>query len=276
MGQGERGVTGPGDADLEFLAATGAPEVGDRQRLKRLLAEDGDFREAFLEDERVFRRIILDKDAFLRISPRLYFEVLLRRTRREIAGVGHTIEQGGSRKIAVFDAGRVVDLLSHRAALLYLADMLASFTRVESYTLHYRAREGAWRKQVFSDMDIDSLERLCEAVSEEHRLAFYKRIADVCLFVLGMFPEHAGAAHGGPAPGSPRSHMAGRGRRSAEDFAEEGRRFYGMAAEHPAASSLEVSSIFRLFRDDFLAAKKPLNFIADRYLRSQRRAFFGS
>ncbi len=32
--------------------------------------------------------------------------------------------------------------------------------------------------------------RLCEVVGEEHRFGFYRRIADFCLFILGMFPEY--------------------------------------------------------------------------------------
>jgi hypothetical protein len=31
----------------------------------------------------------------------------------------------------------------------------------------------------------------CEAVKDEHRPGFYKRIADICLFILGIFPGYA-------------------------------------------------------------------------------------
>ncbi len=95
------------DVDLEFLAEASVPDVKDRGRLKALLREDEDFRNAFLEDERTFRKVVLDREIFLRISPPLYFEILLRRARWELAGLSHTIERDALRKVAVFDAKEV-------------------------------------------------------------------------------------------------------------------------------------------------------------------------
>lgn len=262
------------DTDLDFLVTAVAQDVNDKERVKRLIKEDRDFRNAFVGDDRTFRRVIADREAFVRISPRLYFEVLLRKALRDLEGATHTIEKGGTRKIAVFDTREVVDLLSRQDVLAYLADMLASFTRIESYTFHYRIREGIWRKIRFNDLDIDSLIGLCATVEEAHRLGFYKRIADICLFTLGVFPEHVRHTRRYPATGEPRPARAGRARRSAEDYAEEGRRFYKLAAEHPAAASLEVSRVFRLFHESFPAARKPLAFIADHYIHHQRHSLF--
>lgn len=39
----------------------------------------------------------------MKISPGLYFEILLRRTRKDLEDIGHTIERIGSQKIAIFD-----------------------------------------------------------------------------------------------------------------------------------------------------------------------------
>jgi hypothetical protein len=269
----------PGDfrlseGELDFLVAASAPGVRDRVRLRRLIETDDDFRQAFIGDERTFRKIMADEEVLLKISPQLYFEILLRKTRKELEGAGHTIEREGARKVAVFDTGEVVELLSRREIITYLAKMLASFTKVQSYAVSYRIREGIWRRIRFSDLDPDSLIRLCESVEEEYRLGFFKRIGDICLFLLGLFPEYVDYTFRYPSSGELRPHVIGFTRRSAEEYREEGARFYRLAAEHRAAREFALSDIFRLLHEKFRAALKPLNFIADHYLHSQRRNLF--
>ena len=262
------------DSELDFLVAAVAPEVRERSRLRQLIDGDDDFRQAFIGDEKAFHKVMADEEVFLKISPRLYFEILLRKGRRELEGAGHTIEREGTGKVAVFDTGEVAKFLSRREIIPYLADMLASFTKVESYAVSYRIREGIWRRITFSDLDLDSLVRLCESVAEEHRLGFFKRIGDICLFLLGLFPDYVHYTYRYPSSGETRPHIAGFMRRSAEEYREEGTKFYGLAAEHPAAREFALSDIFRLLHEKFRTALKPLNFIADHYLHSQRQNLF--
>jgi len=179
------------DSDLDFIIREAAPDFGDKEKLKQIIRKDDDFRKTLVGDERVFRRLIADEEIFLKISPALYFEILLRKTLGELEKASHTIEKIGGEQVPVFDTKAVVDFLTRETVLEYLADMLASFTKTQSYTVPVRVRKGVWRKIRFSDMDVDSLSRLCETASEEHRFDFYKRIADVCLFILGIFPEYA-------------------------------------------------------------------------------------
>ena len=254
------------DADLGFLVETAAPEVSDKARLRKLIRVDEDLLNAFIEDENTSRKIMTDQEVFLKISPRLYFEILLRRTRRELEGASHTIERSGTKIIAVFDTKEVVDLLYRKDILIYLADMLASFVKVEDYTIFYPTERETWREISFSDLDIDSLIIFSESVDEESRLGFFKRIGDICLFILGLFPEYVRATHRYPFSGELRPQPAGRVIRSLEDYEEEGRRFYQMAAEHPAVRSNELSEVFNLLHENFSTAKKPLNFIANHYL----------
>lgn len=261
------------DRDLDFLAETAAPEVGERTRLRQVLREDEDFRNAFISDERVIRRLISEEENFLKISPHLYFEALLRKTRGDLETAGYTVERTRTLKVPVFDTGEVVELLKKDPVLLYLADMLASFTRIESYTVSYRARKGIWRKIRFNDMDIRSLMNIAGAVEQEHRLRFYKRIADICLFILGIFPDYVQGEHRYPS-GQLRPQARGRPRISPEDYAAEGRRFYKLAAEHPAAGALELAETFWILHREFQKAKKPLNFIAEHYLRGLREKIF--
>jgi len=262
------------DADLDFLVSNAAPDAVDKERLKQLIREDPDFREAFVADDRVFERLSADDEIFLKISPALYFEVLLRRALRELRAATHTIEQSGKQRIPVFDAGEVSKFVSRPDVLEYLAGMLASFTRIRSYVTHVRLAHGVRRRVRFNDMDVDSLVTLCAATDEENRLALYKRIGDVCLFVSGVFPGHArDARYAGAGQSRPVAPI--RLRRGLEDYEREGQRYYGLAEAHPAARALGTSEIFGLLSAHFTSARKPLTFLANQYLHSDARHLFG-
>jgi hypothetical protein len=263
------------DTDLDFLVSVVAPDVKDKAKLRQLIQQDEDFRDSFIGDEKTFRQVVADEELFLKISPRLYFEILLRKARKEIEAASHTIEIEGTKKIAVFDTKEVVELISRQPVLLYLAEMLSSFTKVESYSISYRVRKGIWRKIRFNDLDIDSLTRFCESVDEEHRLGFFKRIADICLFMLGVFPRYVRFSYRYPSTGELRPQLVGKVRRSATEYLEEGRKFYKLAAEHPAARTYGLSEVFWLFHANFHAVQKPLNFIAEHYLHYKKHNMFG-
>jgi hypothetical protein len=263
------------DADLDFLVATGAPEIKDKQRLRQIIEEDEDFRNAFIGDEKTSQKVMSDKEIFLKISPKLYFEVLLRRTHKELRAASHTVERSGTQKIAVFDTGEVTDLLSRPAVLLYLADMLSSFTKIESYAISFRSDNGIWRKIRFNDLDIDSLIKFSQYVDEQHRLGFFKRIADICLFMLGIFADYIEHTYRYSYSGELRPRLAGQPRRSIEEYEEQGKKFYQLAANHPLAKDLDISELFGLFHGSFHTAQKPLNHIAQNYLHNERGRLFG-
>jgi len=262
------------DRDLDFVVQAAAPESKNKAKLRELIKEDEDFRKGLVGDEKVFRRVMADEEIVLRISPALYFEILLRNAIKELEKASHTIERAGTQAIPVFDTKEVVNLLAKQAILDYMAYMLSSFTRIESYVIPLRVRRGVWRKIRFNDMDIDCLTRICEAVDEEYRFGFYKRIADVCLFILGIFPEYAQFDYRYPFSGEVRPKIAGRIRRGIADYEEEGRKFYKLAAEHQSARTLELSEVFWLLHGNFNAATKPLNFISKHYLRYKKHRLF--
>lgn len=114
----------------------------------------------------------------------------------------------------------------------------------------------------------------CEVVEDEYRFAFYKRIADVCLFILGIFPEYVERDYRYPFSRQVRPQIRGRLRISPEDYEKEGRRFYKLAAEHLSARGLNLSEVFWALHGNFQKARKPLNFIAEHYLRYQRQNIF--
>jgi hypothetical protein len=216
-----------------------------------------------------------DDEMFVRISPTLLFEILLRRTLEELKASTHTVERAGSQKVAVFDNDQSLALFSQDNVLEYLADMLSSFTRIRSYVTRVRVRKGIWRRIRFNDMDIDSLTRLCANVDPEQRFSLYKRMADVCLFVLGIFPEYVQFDYRYPSSRQVRPMATGRIRRSLEDYEVEGKRAYRLAAEHPTSAQVGLSKVMQLLHENFHAARKPLDFMSEHYLRFKRQRVFG-
>ena len=263
------------DKDLDFLVETVSPGVIDKPKLKQIVKEDEGFRNTFIDDEKVFRRLIDEEEAFLKISPALFFEVLLRKVARDLKGVSYTVEKTGTTKIPIFDTKDVVEFLAKESLLDYLADMLSSFTRIETYAFSIQVGEHIFEKIRVNDLDMLSLIDLCEAVEDEYRLGLYKRIADICLFILGIFPDYAEHDYCYPFSGQLRPQIRGKVRMSPDDYEEKGRKFYRLAAEHPSARELDLSGIFWALHEDFPKAKKPLNFIAEHYLRYKRYRFFG-
>ncbi|MBI4219063.1 MAG: hypothetical protein HY682_02890 [Chloroflexi bacterium] len=263
------------DSDLDFIVDQAAPDAQNKRRFKELVREDEDFRSALVGDDRLFERVMADEEIFLKISPSLFFEVLLRRAFQELQVASHTVERAGSQRIPVFDTREVTRFLSQPHVLEYLAQMLASFTRIRSYVTQVRIAPGIRRRVRFNDMDINSLVTMCSAADEEHRFGFYKRIGDVCLFVSGVFPGFVEYGRRYSASGQTRPEVPGRVRRTLEDYEREGQRYYGLAEAHQAARALGMSEIFGLLRENFTSARKPLSFLATQYLHSRSRALFG-
>jgi hypothetical protein len=262
------------DKDLDFLAETASPGAIDKPKLKQIIREDEKFRNNFIEDEKVFRRLMGEDEIFLRISPALFFEVLLRKVARDLKEVSYTIEKTGTTKVPVFDTKNVAEFLSKEYLLEYLADMLSSFTRIETYAFSIRVGKHIFENIRFNDLDMFSLMALCNEVGDENKLGFYKRIADICLFILGIFPDYAESDYRYPFSGQLRPQFRAKVRMGAEEYEKEGRKFYRLAAEHPSARELDLSDVFWTLHEDFPKAKKPLNFIAEHYLRYKRYRFF--
>ena len=262
------------ERDLDFLVEIAASDVGDKSNLKKIIREDDDFCRSFITDEKVFRKLMDDDEIVLKISPGVYFEILLRNAAKELAKASYTLEKTRTMSIPVFDTQALVELLNEQSIVVYLADMLSSFTRIESYTFTFRIRKGIWKKIRFNDMDITSLIRFSEALEDDYRLGLYKRIADICLFILGIFPDFAEGSYRYPLSGEIRPQIAGRAGISPAEYEKKGQQFYRLAAEHKAAVESDLSDVFWTLYENFEKAKKPLNFIAEYYLRTKRLTLF--
>jgi hypothetical protein len=92
---------------------------------------------------------------------------------------------------------------------------------------------------------------------------------------MGIFPDYAERDYRYPFSDQVRPHVRGKLRISPGDYTEEGQKFYKLAAEHPSAREMHLEEIFWALHRNFQKAKKPLNFIADYYLKYRRDKFFG-
>lgn len=265
------------ESDVRFLVETVNPALLSKMDT---IKHDPDIIEGMLEHQtnELFQRImVMSKETIIaRITPRFLFEILLRTARKNLENQAYTVERTASQRIPVFDTPEVLRFLNNKIVLKYLADMLVSFTHIESFTLPVRVRKGIWRKIRFNDMDIDSLVRFSRAVDEERRFGFYKRIADLSLFILGMFPEYITVDYRYSVGKDAGLKLFGRHRRSAEEYEEIGRRFYKLAGEHEDAALLDLTEVLQQFHDNFNLAKKPLNYISEHFIQFHKDRLFPS
>ena len=258
------------DRDILFMVETLLPERSDKEHLVEIIRDDEGFVEAMLGDKRLFDRVMGQESVLLRITPKLFFNVLLSQARKDLEVATYTLETSSRRNLPVFDSHKVVELLNDPKVPRYLAEMLASFTRIQSYTWRVRVQNRVWYKRRFSDLDIESLIGLSGSLDEDQRFPLYKRMADLCLFMTGVYPEKARAESLGTTRGLRR-----RGREwNPEEYEREGRRFYKLAAQHKTAEVMGQVDVLHTLSKDFTLAEKPLRFVADHYLVTRKYTVF--
>jgi hypothetical protein len=247
------------EADLLFLADTLA-QGGDRGRMTRVLREDEEILRAMLADARLFKKVTSEPEAPVQVSPRLLFAVLLYAARRDLASMGYTFEGGHT---IVFDGPRIASLLDDTRILDYLVELLVSFVRVHGTTVTVRVRKGVWSRFRFNDLDLAGLIRYAATLDEADRFPWYRRIADLCLFLTGVFPDYI----------ERRAGAGGRGQ-ARETTAANGRNFYRAAATHPEAARAGTAEVLARLAETFDLAAKPLEHVSSRYLGPLRENLF--
>jgi hypothetical protein len=270
------------DADLALLAsaaaaqgvtggATGPVDAsrlrGDPAALLRLLEHPG-----------VSRAVLGEGDAgpgrAVPTSPFLVFAVFVQRAAAELASAGHVPERTGPRqRVPLFDAPALRDFLAAPARRLFLAELLASFTRVASG--RYWARAGGRpRARRFSELDPVRLAGLLDAVPEAERPGVYRRLGDVALFLTGVFPDYASSRALGPVNAArllraARLPAAQQERLAAEPAIELlehlGARWYRAARDLAPVTTARLTVVGEV-ADRFRQARRVLNHVADRYL----------
>jgi hypothetical protein len=303
-GYGDRmdgGLVGSGyadhltDTDLELLATvaedTGARAVATATAWLRAHPEQ---LPPLVGDSRVFQAVFgpqAPAGAAVRAalaSPFLIFAVAVHRAAADLETMDHVPERSMRQRVPLFDASELRDFLGSAARRLFLAELLASFTRAAS--VQYRAavrgqpertaRGGRGRR--VSELDLVRMAGLLDAVPEAERAGVYRRLGDVALFMTGVFPDYAATHALGPvsATGLLRSAQVPEQRRdqliaapAIDLFEHLGAQWYraawGLAPARTARLAV-VADVAERFRQ----ARRVLNHIADRCLFPQGNPWF--
>jgi hypothetical protein len=260
--------------DLQFVVQTLVPGRSDPDQIIDLIQNDEELLDAMLQDDRLFQQLMADDEVFVSVTPLFFFKVLLLRTQRDLEQELYTVERRHQQKVILFDANRVVELLSEPPVREYLATMLASYTRVNSVVIPIRVRPGIWHRFRVNDLDVDSLLRYAQILDQEFRFPAYQRIGDACLFLAGLFPEHIEARQWYPQSGQARPRLSSSMVHSLEELEAHGRAFYHLAAEHPVARQQGLTGVLETLSEQFILAEKPLAFMGDRYLSLRKHRLF--
>jgi len=274
------------DADLGLLAsvaaADGGPPAdasslrGDPVALLRLLEHPGAFRAVFGGQGDT------DPGRAAPASPFLVFAVSVQRAAAELASAGHVPERTGPRqRVPLFDVPALRDFLAAPARRLFLAELLASFTRVASG--RYRARVGGrMRTRRFSELDPVRLAGLLDAVPQAERPGVYRRLGDVTLFLTGVFPDYATAHALGSVsaarllrtaqlPAAQRDRLADTP--AIELWEHLGARWYRAARDLAPVATARLAVVGEV-ADRFRQARRVLNHVADQYLFPSGNSWF--
>jgi hypothetical protein len=254
---------------LSLLIDIAAPGHGDKPRMMRALREDDEILHSVISDRKVFEYLAKNQESFVHVSPFLFFTVLLVRAKNELKNRPYTVELESRKRMAVFDSGAVADLLEKEGVLLYLADLLVSFVKINSFSVMTRVRPGVWNRIRFSDFDVEDLIRYSRMIEEEQRFLPYKRIADICLFVSGVFPDFVAVNE------MSRDRRArGLAKFSREDFSSRGTHYYRAAALHHQALYRGMREVLLKLSADFELVVKPLSYLSTHYLGLLKERIF--
>jgi hypothetical protein len=280
------------DADLGLLASVAGASAGTGQVSGAGLADASSLR----GDPAELLRLLEHPDAFSAVigagettrgwavaaSPFLVFAVFVQRAAAELASMGHVAERTGPRqRVPLFDAPALRDFLSDPARRLFLAELLASFTRVASG--RYQVRVGGQvRTRRFSELDPVRLAGLLEAVPQAERPGVYRRLGDVALFLTGVFPDYATSRALGPVDAArllraaelPRAQQQRLVGAPAIELLEYlGARWYRAALDLAPVTTARVAVVGDV-ADRFRQARRVLNHLADRYLLPAEQPWF--
>jgi hypothetical protein len=224
-----------------------------------------------------------DVEAFARASPFLTFAVLTHRGASELAQARFVEEWiAPGRRVPSFAVDDLRAFLDDDARRLYLAELLASFTRVASGSFWVQSGRG-WRRKRYSDLDPIRLMELLEELPEHARPPVYRRLGDLTLFLTGVFPDYAGGRllHGARR----RLHRypllrddrmdSGWPRETSHDMdllERLGSRSYRLALE--GADRGAPAQVLAEFSQGFGRARRLLNFLTGSYLFPHRDAWY--
>jgi hypothetical protein len=275
------------DADLGVLSAVADEAASDADLLTKLHSEP-EHLETLLGRPSLFTLLFAkgDGDILLRASPFLAFAVLVRRATQDLEHARFVDEWvGPGRRVPMFEVAGLQDFASDPQRRLFLAELLASYTRVASGSVWVQTSRG-WRRRRFSELDPMHLVELVQVVPERERSAVYRRLGDLALFLTGVFPDYAGRNLVAPIQRRRLGRALGLGDidRSGFNLADSsgsislleqvGRRSYYTAWKATEGIGGSMSRVLGEVADGFGQARRILNFLTDRYLFPFRDQWF--
>jgi len=264
------------DTDLALLDAAGES--------RRAVRRDPEQLEALIDSPATYRMLfaVPGRDPLLRGSPFLLFAVLIHRVVRDLGQASFVEEWVGPRqRVPVFDTGSLRDFGADPMRRFFLAQLLASYTRVASGSTLVKTSRG-WRRRRFSELDPIRLIELADMVPESERPAVYRRLGDLSLFLTGIFPDYAGERLVAERERRQLERALGTVDRERSDrhdgvwlLEQLGRRAYRIA-QQGADRRAAMAGVLAEVSENFAAARRVLNFLTDRYLFLMRRQWFGT
>jgi hypothetical protein len=112
---------------------------------------------------------------------------------------------------------------------------------------------------------MDDMIALCHLVEPAFKPRLYKRVADISLFLTGIYPDHSSVFTQRLRSRFTRAHAVA-------DYEREGRRFYLLAARQPEPPW--PPSVFQDLAQKFTLAREALNTLNDDYLEPLRARYF--
>jgi hypothetical protein len=253
------------DSDLRFVVETVATRRQDHAHIIELVRDKEELLEAMLNDPKLAERLLNEEEVLVCVSPYLMFAVLLRRVRRDLEDRSFLFERDErGRQIPIFEAPQATQLLGDIDTREYLIEMLCSFVRTNTSLLYWKER-AAWHKRKFSDLDMDDMIALCHLVEPAFKPRLYKRVADIALFLTGIYSDDRSLF-------SRRSRSRAARPRAVADYEREGQRFYTLAAREPEPPW--TTSVFKDLAQKFALAREALNTLNYSYLKPLRTRYF--
>lgn len=270
------------ERDLELLSRLAPRTDVDADRLRtdpdaltRVLGHEAVHDAAFGESA---------DEPFLLASPFLVFALITHRSWNDLGTVQAVDEWVGARqRLPVLSSGQLMGFLDRPAHRLFITELLASYTRVVSTITWTRTRRG-WRRRKFSELDPVRLASLLELVPETEHAGVYRRLGDLALFRTGVFPDHTELNGLGSLEESRLLRLSGVrpedipsavfSGSTVKVFEHLGEHWYGRAARSAAGPLGGTMNVVADVAEQFVLARRVLNFIADRYLFGERTHWF--
>jgi hypothetical protein len=230
----------------------------------------------------------------LHATPFLAFAVAVHHTAQELSSATYVPEWiGVGRRTPVFDVPRLQEFMASPWRRLFLAELLASYTRVASGSVLVATRRGL-RRQRFSELDPVHLAGLLDVVPDIERPGVLRRLGDLALFLTGVFPDYVARRGFGPVDrgrlfrasrvglGPQRSTGPAGGRPVGDEdedavtlLGQLGRRWYHAAFRLLAGPVPANVAVISEMPERFNDARRILGVMADRFLFPHRDEWFG-